>query len=434
MSHSDRYATQNEHIPYEDQILISPYLAGYGKRAWIDESKNTFMGEIELANNENGRLIKDMLKKGFDVGTSMSVSATANDREYIIDDILSLGDFTLRPDLEAKVVKIDFSEKVAPNGKSNLVTFSQVIKNEDIICDFSEENEVECCNQCGNPLDECTCCNESSVTKGVIHEGKKLYSQSNCERPNVTQPEIKTDIAKVIPVENTQVGQQEVITNLNEDVVGEDIENITPNEYFNSVVFAEAGITSDTNLNVSLEEIHEGIPVEDQLSRQELAQLPNEITSTVTESVTSNFSLQQYITELNWQPYAIYFRRVNEVIQLCRSRDQEWINANIDKLKSYFDSYMMTWIKAALDSDKEFNIALGLRLIKFNVESKKMMRLNRIMKRMRKMLLQTGYISKPIQQEMVTAFNDIVKDIYKFIDDKIKAQGVTFINAEKEEE
>lgn len=94
LSHADRYSVQNEHIPYEDQILTSKYIAGYGKRAWIDESKDVFMGEIELADNDNGHLIKDMLKKGFDVGTSMSVSATADNNYYYIDDILSLGDFT----------------------------------------------------------------------------------------------------------------------------------------------------------------------------------------------------------------------------------------------------------------------------------------------------------------------------------------------------
>ena len=332
----------------------------------------------------------------------------------------------LRPDLEAKVVKVDFSEKVAPNGKSNLVTFSQVIKNKDVICNFSDE-DVECCNLCGHPLDECTCGNESSVTSGVQHEGKRLYSQSNCERPKVTEPEVKTDVAKVTPVENTQVGQQEVITNLN--IAGEDVENITPNEYFNSIVFAEAGITPGTNLNVSMEDIHEGIPVEDQLTRQDLAKLPNEITVTVTESVTNNFSLQQYMNELRMQPYAIYFRRINEIIQLCRSKDQEWVSSNLEKLRSYIDSYMMTWIKSALDDlDKEFNIALGLRLVKYNVESKKMMRLNRIMKRMRKMLITTGYLTKPIQNELTNAFKDIVQDIYKFIDDKLKKQGITFLS------
>lgn len=434
ISHSDRYVTQNEHIPYEDQILISPYLAGYGKRAWIDESKNTFMGEIELADNDNGRLIKDMLKKGFDVGTSMSVSATADSNYYYIDDILSLGDFTLRPDLEAKIIKVDFSEKVAPNGKSNLITFSQVIKNKDIVCDFSEDEPEEqtICPKCGCDVDECTCHTVKKLVPGVRREGN--LSQSNCPRPTVTPTDNqKTDPNKVMPVENTAVGSTEVVTNLNE-IAGEDVENIQPENFTNSKLAKSLGIADGDNLEVSMEEIHEDIPVENQLTKQELAELPNAMTAAVQFSIKTNFTLQQYLQEQNRPPHVILKRRVDEVVQMCRSKKQGWITANLDRLRAYFESYIFTWIMNSINSpDKDFNIFIKLRMAVYGLQNSQFRELRIAIRRMKEEQARTGFITKPTQQRLNTAFQGMIAGMYKYIDDKINKFGVTFFPEESEE-
>ena len=429
ISHADRYSAQNEHIPYEDQILISPYLAGYGKRAWIDESKNIFMGEIELADNENGRTIKDMLKKGFDVGTSMSVSATADNKYYYVDDILSLGDFTLRPDLEAKVVKIDFSEKIAPNGKSNLVTFSQVIKNKDIICSFSEDNSDE--------TDETDDVEFETPKHTVSISGvrrESTYSQSNCERPKVTTQDAKVDVTKMTPVDNTNVGQNEVVTNLNSTVEGTDVECINP-EYFNSKLFSSLGIQADDNFNVSMEDIHKDIPVEDQLTKADLAQLPTAMSDAVAFSVKTNFTIQQYLKERDLPPHAVLRRRVNEIIQICRSKKQGWIDNNIDKLKAYFESYLFTWVSDSINRPgDDFNIMIKLRMTIYGIANKIFRDLRLAIKRMKEEVGRTGFITKPTQQRLNTAFQEMVNGMYAYIDDKLKSSGVTFIPKTETEE
>lgn len=439
-THKSRYEVDDQHIPLEDNILTSPYLANVAKRVWIDESKDCLMGEFDLLDTQYGRLIKDFLKKGIMIPVSMSVSATADNDKYYIDDLLGV-DFTMRPDLNAAIEKVNFSEKDLPgdtvyekDGKQ-YVSFSHLLTNEDIICNFSDDGveiEQSICEDCGEPIDSCICSTTNS--KGIRREGRcKCHSETMVARPKVTESEQKVDIEKAKPVPNTEVGSVEVLTNLDTNVSGEDTEDITPNEYFNTKLFNELGISSNDNLNVTLEDIHKDIPIEDQLSRQQLVELPNTMTTVVNETVSNNFSVQQYMAEMQMQPYAILFRRINEVIQLCRSKKQEWINDNIDKLKAYFDSYVLTWVNAALtNSNKEFNINLGLRLTKYNIDNKKMLNLNRIMKRMRKQLESTGWITKPIQQELNSAYQAIEDDIYKFIDDKIKPQGVTFFITEDE--
>lgn len=336
----------------------------------------------------------------------------------------------LRPDLEAKVVKVDFSQKQTSNG-GNLVTFSQTIKNSDIICNFDDTTgeEIECCPCCGNPIDDCTC--NTQYAKGIRREGN--HSQSNIVRPKVTPPEEpKVDINKVQPVDNTAVPEStEVITNLNEEIAGEDVENINPVENFaDSKLFTSLGVTENTDTNVNLDDIHEDIPQEDQMTLQEIKDAPNTMSATVQYSIENNFSLQSLKQEWKLPKFQVLRKRINEVIQVCRSSKQKWIDENNDNLKAYFDSFMLTCVNDTISNGQDFNPMLMLRLKMYDVDSKKMMRLTRVMKRMRKQMEQTGYITKPIQQEMNTAYQDIENDLYTYIDKKLKSSGKSFFPKE----
>lgn len=487
-THTSRYELDNEHIPLEDNVATSPYLANCCRRMWIDESKDCLMGEFDLLDTQYGNLLKDMYKKGIMMNYSMSVSATADNNYYYVDDILGV-DSTFRPDLNARVEKVNFSENPSERFIENYS--SKPNKDGSMIMNFSYTPDLDDVHYQENTvktpiIDDTpyvgqlsTNVNDYIVDKPGIHkEGHVVLSEEDTSRP-VINPIEKYDVESAKPVKGSELGQQESVVNLDTGVSGEDTENINPDVNFDSEtececpkchnmvptsetcdingeiicktcadiksetkLFDSMGITDSTDTSVSIEEIHEDIPVEDQLSLQELNTLPNEMTAqvdTMTEAnfsiekyaellanKTTNFSIQQYITELTMQPYAILFRRVNEVIQLCRAKKQEWIDSNIDRLKSYFDSYVLTWINSSLNANTEFNIAIGLRLNKFNIDQESMRQLNLTIKKMKAQLASTGFISKIIQQQLNNQFQSIENDLYKFIDEKIKSSGKTF--------
>lgn len=430
-THKSRYTQDDQNIPFEDNVATSPYLANCTRKLWIDESKDALMCDIDLLNTKYGNILKDMYKKGIMMSYSMSVSATASDKEYFIDDWLGV-DATFRPDLEAYVEKVNFSEnpserfsetESARPGK-NLITFSCI----PVEVNFTDvENAKDDTSTIDNVANVGTVGKNKAadyvvVNDNVKKEGKVINkSQEKVPTPTITKIEQPSEENTKEPVPNDTVTETPEVMNLDVGVQGEEIENITPK------LFNDLGITESTDTNVSIENIHKDIPVEDQLSLQELNKMPNEMSYQVNETVQSNFSLQQYMNEMVMQPYALLFRRINEVIQLCRSKKQEWIEQNIDRLKSYFDSYVLTWIKAALNSDNEFNIGLGLRLNKFNVDQSLMRKLNITVKRLRTQLKSTGYMSKAIQNELNNNFQAIENALYKYIDDKIKPTGKSFI-------
>lgn len=407
LSHADRYAIENENIPMYDQVLISQYLAGYGKKAWIDEGKNAFMGEIELADNANGKLIKDMIKKGYDIGTSMSVSATADNDYYYVDDILSLGDFTLAPDLDAKILRVDFSQKNNVNGK-NIVTFSQKIPNQDIEYDFSEDDEDEedeCeCPTCGNKITNCSC--GKTKKGGIRYEGN--YSQVFDRTINAIDCDPKTDVAMMKPVSPVELGSDKRITNL-DGIEGVSVESLN----FNNAV------TADLDPNASTETIYDGILPENRKSMGEIIDFPKTVAESFSELVDCHFSVRDYMRELTWPPHQVLRRRVDEVVQRCRAIKQSAIDKEANELKSYVDSYVLTWVKEALNSPEEFNIAMALRTSQYGLKSSDIMALNRAVKKMKKSVNSVGYMTPPIQKELNMTFQNFERGIYKYIDDKI---------------
>lgn len=420
-THKSRYEDADPNIPMEDQILISPYLANVARKIWIDESKNCLMGDFDLLDTQCGRLIKDLLKKNVMIPVSMSVSATADNNNYYIEDLLGV-DFTCRPDLNAKITKVNFSEKDSLNeyerdGK-HYFSFSTMLSNDTCKVNFSDNNNdddgIEICEDCGKPIDECIC--KSSSYSPIRFEGQ--YSESTCVRPKVTKIDDKNTVRRM-PVKNTDVGSSEVVTNLDVgNVAGEDIENINPENFS---LLKSMGFTNGLNLNTTIDEIHKDIPIENQLTIEEITQLPNTIAAAVQYSIKTNFSLASLKQEWNLPPYRIIKKRIDEVIQFCKSSKQEEIDKRVNELKNYFDSYMFTWVNNTISgTSKDFNIALGLRLNQLGVAFKKLIRLNRIIKRMKQELARSHYTTKPIQEELNAAYQDIENDLYAYINKKIK--------------
>ena len=319
-THKSRYEIADPNIPMEDQILTSPYLANCARKIWIDNSKETLMGEFDLLNTTYGNLIKDMLRKGIMIPVSMSVSATADNDKYYVDDLLGV-DFTERPDLNASIQKVNFSEAdlsdvtYDKDGK-HYISFSAMLTAD--TCKFSE-SEVITCPECGHPVDECIC-----VAPGIRREGK-CHSESNSPRPTVT-PSEKIDIAKVQPVVNTAVPEDNpVITNLNDsETTTDDMSN-----FASMPLCSEMGITPGTDLTTTMAKIHEGINPEDQLSLNEITTLDYKISHA---NFTASF-LNQYIRELGYAPIKVMRQRVNDTIQICRKLKQEDLDSKSKNLR-----------------------------------------------------------------------------------------------------
>lgn len=412
-THTSRYEPQNENVPYEDFVSTSPYLANCCRKLWIDESTDSLMGEFDLLDTEYGRLLRDMYKKNIMMSYSMSVSATADDKKYYIDDWFGC-DSTWKPDLNAKVTKINFSENPSErfdeikSGSSKFVRFSYVP--DKVNFDDSTDNDVDGCPNCGNSIDECTCKKYQPSIRFESSEVTKV-------RPNVTKIGTNTENA-TMPVEPTDVGSISVKTNLDNNIAGNDIENINP-ENFN--MLKEIGITNYSDLTITYEELHKDIDPENRLSLEEVNKLPNLMSSEIRKAVKNNFSIMSIKQEWDKPPFVVLKKRIDEVIQLCRASKQSYIDSHIDNLKAYFDSYMLTWVNNTVSgSSKDFNIALGLKLITYRVSPKNLMRLNRVIKRMKTELLKTGYTTKPIQIELNSAYQAIEDELYAYIDSKIK--------------
>lgn len=328
-THKDRYNLNDQNIPFEDNVLTSPYLCAVARKVWIDETKDAAFGELDLLDTTYGRLWKDLLKKGFMNSTSMSVTAhvSPDGSKYIIDGILSIADPTARPDLNAGVISVSFSEKRL--GVKGVYNFSSGTSNT-IKCNFDMNSPCE---------------SDPELLKKYLAE----FSETETSRPEQTLPENdKLDVQAAKPVENTKVPTDtSVITNLDAGLpAGVDTESITsaatnqaserefpvtvkvdgddavevstPKDLNTlTAVFSALGkkfeivsgtiegakqfsvddtfdpsgtiqTTTDDNtpeLDTSdMEKIHEDIPVEDQLTEQQLIQLPTQISSTVNAS------------------------------------------------------------------------------------------------------------------------------------------------------
>lgn len=543
-THKDRYHLDDQNIPFSDNVLVSPYLANVCRKMWIDDVNECLMGEFDLLDTEYGRLMRDMYKKGIYTPVSMSVQAniSRDGTKYEVSQILGV-DFTGSPDLEAEVLSVSFSEK-----RGNVKG----------VYHFSQKQDS-------------TTCKVNFLTKKFSATTEAIPTPTD-----LTGEQVKTDVNAMKPVPNTNVSDTKVnVTNLDTGVAGNTIENINPEnpaviklmsktgdrlykiksneqfslttKFFDSIgakyqvfslndlkdrstvdklsidLFSEQ--TEDINTpevdTSDMNKIHEDIPVEDQLSEQQIISLPNEINSQVntnevgfssveekpkyyrvklfngsvkniskqlfTKKITNNFSshlvgkefsdntgrklfvlqynasadkykiltdkgnyvdvfsekltnmisnrfnkisnftVQSYLQELNLQPYQVLRRRVNEVIQLCRSWKQDKIHNNLENLKAYFDSYMLTWVTRVINNpNEEFNIILGLRLQNFRVDTKKMRDLNRCIKRMKTQLNRTGYMDRNIQNDLNVYFQAIENDIYEYVNAELAKSGKYF--------
>jgi len=549
-THKDRYTVDDKNIPFEDNIATSKFLCNCCRKMWIDEQRNALMGDFDLLNNDYGNLLRDMYKKGIMMPVSMSVSAHADNSKYYIDDILGV-DMTQRPDLEAEVVSVSFSEHNTNEG-SVRVCFSQVLDESNCVVNCSnteeivDEDVVSVDNIINKPTydsdeglaDVNPNPNDAPISTGIpteqsisesriaqinkvadankrgyvevtrvggIKEDEDFEDDTNNRTPNrvsnvivsdnrVSAPDslvnkldnvsnkldvvsaqidnsnlsdtdtLNKNLDKFKPVDEDKVSEQPVVTNLNTDggdvvknqtnldcggVAGNSISNIDPtlNEFSEEVLD-----------NTNYEEIHKDIDVADQMTADQLKQLPNKITSTVetvfselTEkkqlncselsiedlkasamkkngTVPTDFSISSYVAEFNLQPWQVLKRRISEVIQICRAKKQDWINANYEKLRAYFDSYILTWVQNILNNPStEFNIILGLRLANYQVENKKMREFNRTIKRMRTQLNNVGFMDKLLQNKLNTQFQAIENDIYTFINNKVGESGKKFV-------
>ena len=515
-THKDRYTVDDKNIPFEDNIATSKFLCNCCRNMWIDEQRNALMGDFDLLNNEYGNLLRDMYKKGIMMPVSMSVSAHADNSKYYIDDILGV-DMTQRPDLEAEVVSVSFSEKSSDNEHMK-VCFSQILDESNCSVNYSDEEDnlnkvnntdednhvidvendniiapkkfetVEVTRVGGIKEDEdfedvVVKSTPSKEPEGLVNKIEKLNNTLDITNEKLSgkslTKELKNNadvddsignvnipISRAKPVNNEVVGSETVVTNLNTDndkvvenqtnldcgsVAGNEVSNIDP-------IVNEDNFSEDELDNKDYEEIHKDIDVADQMTEDQLKQLPNKITSTVETvfselnkykqlncstldinklkesamrkngTIPTEFSITSYVAEFNLQPWQVLRRRINEVIQICRAKKQDWINTNYERLRTYFDSYILTWVQNILNNPStEFNIILGLRLANYQVDNKKMREFNRTIKRMRTQLNNVGYMDKQLQNKLNTQFQAIENDIYTFINNKVGESGKKFV-------
>jgi len=143
-----------------------------------------------------------------------------------------------------------------------------------------------------------------------------------------------------------------------------------------------------------------------------------------------NFSAQsinQYMREMKFQAYRILMIRMNDVIQWCKSHDQDEISTNINILKSYIDGYVYQWVLASMNEPKsDFNLILALRLNRYCKDQTSVRQLQRNLRLIRQQLISRGAITPDYQKRLNESFNLVMAQLYDFIDERLQQVGKTF--------
>jgi hypothetical protein len=369
---------QRKEIPYEDNIALSPYLCNVAKDVWVD-GDSLYAGLDLFEKREYGALLKDMLQRKMNVPVSMAVRAASDFNNFYVKDLLGV-DFTFKPDLEAEIVHVNFSETESDP--------------EDVFCYFSYE-----------PTE-----GDIVFNNNIIEPTKKIFDMGfSTENYEIFIPPEKYRQLEEL---DFKFSRDETLVNGMMPITIRNMDNLTKaqqdfiSEFDSSANFS----TSEPNIQDNQDD---DITIFSDEKLNELF-LDPEI----------DFSLQQYLQELKLAPFQVLKKRVMEVIRWVSSNNQERVAKASPTLKSYLDTYILKWVHDVLNNPTEkFNLMLGLRLTNYNIDRRDLIELQRCFNRSKQMLLQNGVMQQSIQTSLNYAYRKVLSGLYDYINKQCSRSG-----------
>ena len=133
-----------------------------------------------------------------------------------------------------------------------------------------------------------------------------------------------------------------------------------------------------------------------------------------------DFSVREYLRERSRKPAQVLKARIRDVIAFMRMSRVKAVQDNRTFLRRYILQYVNEWVMASVNDPKnDLNIAVGLRLTEYCENRRPMRELQLQLKRARSQITSTGAMSRDIQSKVNTAFSDVMKEIYNYINSKV---------------
>ena len=381
---------QIKEIPYEDNIALSPYLCDVAKEVWCD-GDSLFAGLDLFENKEYGALLKNMLQRGMNVPVSMAVRAAADMNRFYVKDLLGV-DFTFKPDLEAEIVHLNFSESDTDADtddvfcyfsyfpEDNDVTLGERFSDEPHIYSFTDNSFSEDSYEIFLPPEKYPMLQEldfkfskdETLVNGMIPIRIRDFSSLNTNQKNFL-----SEVDSSFSERNTQQPDEQPTFGF-VDTDEEDIETFSDEK---------------------LEEIFWDTPEID-------------------------FSLQLYLQELKLAPHQVLKKRVLEVIRWVNTTNQDKVAKASPTVKSYLDTYVLKWVHDTLNNPTEhFNLMLGLRLMNYNIKRTDLVELQRNLNRCKQMLLSSGTMQPALQTMLNHSYRKVIDGLYDYINEQCARSG-----------
>lgn len=140
-----------------------------------------------------------------------------------------------------------------------------------------------------------------------------------------------------------------------------------------------------------------------------------------------NFSIQDYVREMQLVPAVLLKRRVDEVIRFCSAKPQKFISEKLPIVKNYVETYIYQWVLTTMqDPTSNFNLSIGLRLSQYVSDRKVINDLQRILIRVRNELQTKGTITPTYQTQVNNQFQMLMARIYEYIGEQLAKSGKFF--------
>lgn len=141
-----------------------------------------------------------------------------------------------------------------------------------------------------------------------------------------------------------------------------------------------------------------------------------------TSETDGDFSVREYLRERTKMPSMVLKMRINETIRYLKMARVKVVEQNKTFLRRYILEYVNEWIMLSIaDPKNDLNLALGLRLSNFCKNRVPMRNLQRYLKRARQQLNTNGSMTKEVQVQINRSFNEVMTEIYVYINDKVKS-------------
>ena len=380
---------QIREIPYEDNIALSPYLCNVAKEVWRD-GDSLFAGLDLFDNREYGALLKDMLKRGMNVPVSMAVRAAADMNRFYVKDLLGV-DFTFKPDLEAEIVRINFSETDDSSSQ------------DDVFCYFSyfpEDNDV----YLGSRL---------SVSEPKIYDMSKPVDFSDNTYEIFLPPEKYPQLEEL----NIKFSRDETLVNGMMPIRIRDVDSLNSAQRNFITEFDSTFFTVNDRSNKPMVGCIEDDEEVETFSDEKLEEI-------FWDTPEIDFSLQLYLQELKLAPHQVLKKRILEVIRWVSANNQDKVAKASPTIKSYIDTYVLKWVHDTLNNPTEhFNLMLGLRLMNYNINRTDLVDLQRNLNRCKQMLLQSGSMQPALQTTLNHSYRKVIDGLYDYINGQCARSG-----------